>query len=955
MLITASQFTPRARSLQAQHAGTVRVLGAVVLHNQQQNRDFRFGMWSSYLDDDFHRELRKRQRMMKHNEEHINRLLKWDKHPFAEDTRHALKRMMNGYWPSHNARPGGRYFDVEADKQRAPENEDNVRPGQNIEDVERGAMDHLISGKDRQQKLYDQSVWCSRRFRRARVLHHTPHDMSYHMPIEQDDFVIDPITNRKVAKYPTSTISPDDGADIPSKTVKGSQLAPPPDIASKQTGSGQYYEDAPSNEKFQNHDQIGIENYPHQADFGRSRAEQPPEVNKCVQAQQSMQSKDDQFNDPKFWDTGLLPPAPEHDVVQDHWSSLNYDTTSEGADNLKYDDPHRRQPDHHHPGRHTGPRRKHAKSHTEVDQHTPTPESPHEQFEDLKPQAEGLEHLRFQKSVADELAKRFEDVETSDVKKDQSTTDNSIPGNQNTGLVYNDVDEDHGARYDALDDKTLNLNDEPVKPFLRQYQYSTERIEPGDFPRSTAENLRKKYGDNEVKQYTADRDFERHGKKNSVPGELREQYHTAKLNEFDELSSDVLRKEDQGAAARDEKSNYRAMLDSLMKQHERLSDAVDDEANRAVKLAKAQTQHIGSSERKLTGNYVRDFPEEFEKSWTQTLSSAPVETAETSYLNGNQTEAENMDGGLEGAFGQPTPPRIQPALDRLSGNEPATNHTEPFSKESETFQTSSAEDRGESAQQLLAKHHSDSPNGRQAEKKNAEDGSAPAEERTDAAKETTSQRYDGPTRYRILAYDPVMQKVNMAETTSLVPDFSSALSPADALLRLSQPLKFFPFFTALEEEGFEIVSGSGDVLIFRQARPPAGTNAEAKSEETTPEPAEPPVNPIDMTGRVKIMSPASANFASPTGYVNYDQLLENETSDLPPPPPRVKYNINLRREEPVFSGPKYREDGGQKSKKGLGKRLLVGGVWMAGISYGLGVVSEYFTTGGVDGTGPRGF
>jgi hypothetical protein len=30
-------------------------------------------------------------------------------------------------------------------------------------------------------------------------------------------------------------------------------------------------------------------------------------------------------------------------------------------------------------------------------------------------------------------------------------------------------------------------------------------------------------------------------------------------------------------------------------------------------------------------------------------------------------------------------------------------------------------------------------------------------------------------------------------------------------------------------------------------------------------------------------------------------------------------------------------------------------VWLAGLSYSLGVVSEYFKSGGVDGKGPRGF
>jgi hypothetical protein len=59
----------------------------------------------------------------------------------------------------------------------------------------------------------------------------------------------------------------------------------------------------------------------------------------------------------------------------------------------------------------------------------------------------------------------------------------------------------------------------------------------------------------------------------------------------------------------------------------------------------------------------------------------------------------------------------------------------------------------------------------------------------------------------------------------------------------------------------------------------------------------------------------------------------------------------------VFSGQKTSSDGktGKKPRMNAGKRVLIGGAWVAGISYALGVVGEYFTTGGVDGKGPTGF
>ena len=76
----------------------------------------------------------------------------------------------------------------------------------------------------------------------------------------------------------------------------------------------------------------------------------------------------------------------------------------------------------------------------------------------------------------------------------------------------------------------------------------------------------------------------------------------------------------------------------------------------------------------------------------------------------------------------------------------------------------------------------------------------------------------------------------------------------------------------------------------------------------------------------------------------------------------------MRREEPVFSGPKsetsrgYSGDGAKaggegRRRKGLGigRRMLLTGAWVGGISYALGVMAEFFITGGADGKGPTGF
>ena len=204
-----------------------------------------------------------------------------------------------------------------------------------------------------------------------------------------------------------------------------------------------------------------------------------------------------------------------------------------------------------------------------------------------------------------------------------------------------------------------------------------------------------------------------------------------------------------------------------------------------------------------------------------------------------------------------------------------------------------------------------------------------------------------PTLYKILAYDPTMQEINTAETTSIVSDSATALTPAEVLLRLSNPAKFFPHFRPLQAEGYEIISGSGDVLVFRKVRPAGSREYKAEAVSTVQKVTRKTTNPID--GMQSSPVAATGNFASPTGFVNHDRPVSE---------PQFKSNIDVRREEPVFSGKSNWQEESESTRrksKGRGKRLLVGAAWVAGCSYAIGVVAEFFRTGGIDGRGPQGF
>lgn len=549
--------------------------------------------------------------------------------------------------------------------------------------------------------------------------------------------------------------------------------------------------------------------------------------------------------------------------------------------------------------------------------------------------------------------------------------------------VISSLDCDQTLRSQYFDLKPTGCVQESAAPErLHKFHYTIEQSKPGDFPRSTFDKLRQKYENVEAKKYTAvrclgpDSPSGTSAKSNSAAHISPVEHNQVTINEHghehslsglsgkpygdivDDVSPEPLEELRERQTDESVSPKHRAWLESMeqlshaMRQDEILSDAADREAVLAIRRAKAKVDKPHTSEKTLTGNYARDFPEEFEKSWTQILSSTPTENFDSTDQPTSSSEGQSMDGGLEGGFGLPEPARVQPALDRH--RKVRKLHADSLPQNSRSADISCSGDRSDSSAGPF--YRTAAPG-----ELSKEDDGATAEKRGNSA-DVSGSSGTSTILYKILVYDSTAQNVSIAETSSLVGDFTSALSPAAALSRLSHPTKFFPHFASLEADGFEIVSGSGDVLVFRKSRPSAAEHEASRAEATdtfsaatdaTSEPYQ-PINPIDMTGRPRFMTPASANFASPTGYVAYP---ESEAVDLPPPPPRIKYNIDLRREEAVYSGPKMRGPGWQEHRKksSLGKRILVGGVWVAGISYGLGVVSEYFITGGIDGTGPSGF
>ncbi|EKD19629.1 conserved serine-threonine rich protein [Drepanopeziza brunnea f. sp. 'multigermtubi' MB_m1] len=453
--------------------------------------------------------------------------------------------------------------------------------------------------------------------------------------------------------------------------------------------------------------------------------------------------------------------------------------------------------------------------------------------------------------------------------------------------------------------------------------------------------------------------------------------------------------------------NSRKLVEDLRIEHsELLNHAAHARGRIDAKIAEVEAgwpEEPTRSPRKMTGNFVRDFPEEFEASWAANPGS---ETLMSKSKAGKDSNTEPFIIGTapnEPYSANPGNPRMETSLDRaLSQNverkveedlmqgegdiaptvrlfsppesqqkidKNASRHTDMSRRRTADFMPKSAGEKDSSPIRAVQSIYEDAHGeGNPAHREVPVFQPAPFETKYTNTSASGGQSSDSlaktpePTLYKILAYDPTMQSVSTAETTSIVPDSSDPLTPAEVLLRLSNPSKFFPHFSALQSQGYEIVAGSGDVLVFRKVRSGPAAVASSKIIKSEGDAAAElaaaermrVTNPID--GMQAPPMAATGDFASPTGFVNHD-LPRGSEDEIP-----FKSNIDVRREEPVFSGRRNWKDvsnkgeRGKKKKggKGRARKVFVGAIGVAGFSYALGVMSEFFRAGAAGGKGPGG-
>lgn len=191
-----------------------------------------------------------------------------------------------------------------------------------------------------------------------------------------------------------------------------------------------------------------------------------------------------------------------------------------------------------------------------------------------------------------------------------------------------------------------------------------------------------------------------------------------------------------------------------------------------------------------------------------------------------------------------------------------------------------------------------------------------------------------PARYRILAYDSSTLRVTSAETTSSVCSAEAPLPPAEVLSRLNNPAKFLPYFAGMQADGYEIVSGGGDILVFKKVR-------EAAPRARTAEPVANANNNVSATS-----SSTGTQLPKEAAQVDeelIDQMVEKD---------KTQFRQATSTEPASDTGALPKEESFIRKTS---RRVLLTGVATAATCYAIGVVVEYFRTGGEDGRGPEGF
>jgi hypothetical protein len=123
------------------------------------------------------------------------------------------------------------------------------------------------------------------------------------------------------------------------------------------------------------------------------------------------------------------------------------------------------------------------------------------------------------------------------------------------------------------------------------------------------------------------------------------------------------------------------------------------------------------------------------------------------------------------------------------------------------------------------------------------------------------------TEYRILAYDTTAAAVTTAESDSFF-GANEPVQPHEIFSRLHNPGKFVPYFAQMQQDGYEIATGGGDILVFKRSVKPIKHTPAAAQQDSISEDVQADIasylnnNSYDSTSFVHHYHPSSTTKVS---------------------------------------------------------------------------------------------
>ncbi|KAH8430282.1 uncharacterized protein LDX57_007950 [Aspergillus melleus] len=195
-----------------------------------------------------------------------------------------------------------------------------------------------------------------------------------------------------------------------------------------------------------------------------------------------------------------------------------------------------------------------------------------------------------------------------------------------------------------------------------------------------------------------------------------------------------------------------------------------------------------------------------------------------------------------------------------------------------------------------------------------------------------------PETYRVLAYDHSTLQITHAEASTSLHRMNESRHPSEILSQLDNPAKFLPCFERMHADGYEITSGGGDILVFRKlSGKPDCTGSALGQLASEAQEIKAQLRNEPLLKEEPIKEPKSVSEQHPRFRTK-----DAGSADLPG---SSASNGGFTRRDKANSS---------KSESTIGsaaRRMLISGAATAATCYAIGVVVEYFRTGGEDGLG----